>query len=155
VYITSGVSIGAMRSCCAKMRVARSERPIRCRHPSLRSHPQVYTMLTRPSAAHEDLPPVSVVWQVHTPSAVRHLLLVAFALLAYLEISTNHCSCDDNYARALFSLIDVVSTGGGRGPAHVHHNDGRSRWSHCGRRLHPDDLDSAMFHDQNVQPLHD
>ena len=38
-----------------KMRVARSERPIRRSHPSSRCHPPAYTMLTRPSAAHEDL----------------------------------------------------------------------------------------------------
>jgi hypothetical protein len=81
-YTTSGVSIGAMRSCCARMGVARSERPIRHSHLSSQSRPPAYTMLTRPSAAHEDLPTCPCpLAGTQVPCAIFDRL----ALHAYLE----------------------------------------------------------------------
>lgn len=46
--------------------------------------------------------------------------------------------------------IDVVSSGGGRGAPDVHDNDRGSWRDRCSRRLHSDDLDATLFHDQDV-----
>ena len=93
---------------------------------------------------------VSVLWQVPTTlSAVRHLLIVFALLLRAWKYPRIIFLCDDNRTRALLSRIDVVSSGG-RWPTDVHNNDRRPWWGHCCCRLHHDDLDAAMFHDQDV-----
>jgi hypothetical protein len=83
------------------------------------------------------------------PGAIFDRLLLALLLRAW-KFPTNHFSCDNDYARASLSLIDVVVSSGGGRPADVHDNDGRPWWGHCCCRLHSDDLDAAMFYDQDV-----
>jgi hypothetical protein len=64
---------------------------------------------------------VSVLWQVLKCRAPS-LIVLRFSCVPG-KPPTNHLSCDDNYARAMSSRFDVVSSGGG-GAAHVYDNDG-------------------------------